>query len=1127
LRHSFGRYPHRNDLLQRTSTPEETHYLTTEKQPVWAQLGATKSTAPSKRLRVLVLHGHKQNATSFKKSTKKILRPLASLVELVFVDSPHFYQPPEATGSDMADHFQKSAHNKTFWHMSDDPSTMHYTGLEDSIRYIDEKCRDEGPFQGIIGFSQGGCLAALLALLQDRHSPRVLHCEFQFVVMISAFLCRDVRPEFCMLEGGGQEGIALPSFHSWGLADALMHPARSEALAGRFRGSVAVTHPGGHFSGLSQWPVQALVQWLHDIRMLRPHSWTSSPSSVDTVEPELASVSPKESFREKIECTFSLNKERLCSTKNKDALILRPYGLKNIELFSCPFWQRLHALNPLYESKGVTSAAVDAFVDEAWRAESVEGEEEDGDPLLPYNDLLLLAYCLFPYASKACATESKRDMKLRLETDGEVFYWMWTGVVKRAWCASGQDSTLLCSALCDLQQYSHSFEPFLRVDLLLSTGCSLRHNEHDSDSFTEVVVLADEFGLMMHRCIAAVMSDQLLKDEDALNRLKAKESAVEKTENGGLSTYDTNVTKMLNLATERILGEKDKISNVARSIPNTRGALQKRTRLRSDIDAHFYTLRYGSPVSETTTFDEAKTIYSRIKTKEAVAQLKEFLNRNAGTSKDSLHLLKAKEVAVWKANTYQARQHMTEEDFQLRLQEPLSYAVTHPEPEPVVISTEEEMAPLYSFLETPKQQEAKDRPEAAAAPVLGANGDLVFNKGALCMDGRLDLCKQVIGPRGIDSLIKSLALDHDATVGQHRVQHLLLGNNICGDGLGQGVADLINRKQSGLKTWYIAGNRLTALGISPVCKALVGDTQVEQLWLKRNPLGPGGCYALSTMLRSNAHLVVLDLTNTAIMHEGAVVILSSLGYRNNSQPEVPNEVNNTLRHLYLDSNGLQIETAKAIADYLSTGQNRLITLSVACNRFGNEGTKHIAAAMQKDSSVQRLVLASVGMGEEGAGHLARMLGGNSSLLHLDLGLMKSTAALSELPNRVGSGGAIALASSLRGNNTTLRSLSLLYNNIHQVGLEALKDMLSSTGTTDPPPAAVAAKEKYNTTLTKLVFDQIGVPFNEFTKEEIKLCLRRNYLLLSEHDKDIVEEAVAPSHLREIVSVYRVNGNYSH
>lgn len=1160
--YSFGRYPHRNNLLQRTSTAYEVQYLTSEKQPDWSKVDVLTSTPatslPSKKLRILVLHGHKQNAASFKKATKKVLHPLASLAELVFVNGPHPYHPPAAT-SEVMDVMEESQYSnkRTFWHMSEDPANMHYSGLEESIRYIDEKCRVDGPFQGVIGFSQGGCLAAILTRLQSRQSYRVQHCQFQFVAMISAFPCRDIRPEFSMISTSSnsavEESIGVSSFHSWGLADTLMDPDRSAALMNHFQNPVVYTHSGGHFSGMSGWPIQELMQWLHDIGMLKPHVYHSSASATDVRmeeeeeeddkddTPSATTVGTKDSLHDMIECTFSLNKERLRSTKCKDVQLLRPYGLHNGNLYSHPFWKQLKVSAPLYDTKGITQADVLDFVGDVWvnTSEGVNGQQGSSNndkyaSLQPYyNDLLLLAYCLYPYPSKAPCNESQRIKKIRLETDGEVFYWLWVEIVKKAWFVRGKDSSVVCTALRDLLRYTQSFEAYLRVDLLVCTGCSLRQEEHLEGGIVMMAVETlkepaktdtNEFNMVMHRTIVAVMTDQLVKDEDALNRLNEKETSWEKTQSKGQLLYDANITQMLNLVTSTEVGggKRDAIiSNVANSVPRTKGALQKRTRLRSAIEEQYYTLRYNT-VSDTETFDAAKKIYCRIQTKNAVAKLKAYLNSKTVPSQDQLSLLKAREAAKWKASTYRS---CSEEEYQLRLLEPLSYAVLHPEPEPVIIATEDEMAPLYLFLETSKKDKLKSpplqplNPQSQEAPLRGANGDLVFNRGALCMDGRLDLCKQVIGPRGIDSLIKSLALDHDAKHGQQRVQHLLLGNNICGDGLGKGVADLISRKQSGLKTWYIAGNRLTAAGITPVCEALSEDEQVEQLWLKRNPLGPVGGFSLASMLRTNTHLMVLDLTNTALFHEGAVAVFSSLGYQDAaSLPNRSNNANTTLRHLYMDANGLQIETAHVVAGYLRSkhGQSHLITLSVACNRFGNEGTQVIAAAMEQDISVQRLVLASIGMGVSGAEALATMLRVNKSLIHLDLGLMKSTAALNELPNRVGNIGAIALAKSLLV-NYTLRSLSVLYNNIEQVGLEALKEMLTGTTTTT----------RSNNTLTKLVFDQINVSFNEFTKEAIAYCLRRNYLLLSEQDKEVVEEAVNPSHLRDIVSVYRVNGNYAH
>lgn len=41
-----------------------------------------------------------------------------------------------------------------------------YQGMEESLRYLERYMLDHGPFDGLLGFSQGSTLAALIVLLQ-------------------------------------------------------------------------------------------------------------------------------------------------------------------------------------------------------------------------------------------------------------------------------------------------------------------------------------------------------------------------------------------------------------------------------------------------------------------------------------------------------------------------------------------------------------------------------------------------------------------------------------------------------------------------------------------------------------------------------------------------------------------------------------------------------------------------------------------------------------------------------------------------------------------------------------------------------------------------------------------------
>ena len=77
--------------------------------------------------------------------------------------------------------------------------------------------------------------------------------------------------------------------------------------------------------------------------------------------------------------------------------------------------------------------------------------------------------------------------------------------------------------------------------------------------------------------------------------------------------------------------------------------------------------------------------------------------------------------------------------------EVFSDAILNPVPEPVDVSSRNQMQPLYDWLKL----------SSMATMKLNEN-DLKFLKGTVTLDGRLDLCKQVIGPHGVEPLLESM-----------------------------------------------------------------------------------------------------------------------------------------------------------------------------------------------------------------------------------------------------------------------------------------------------------------------------------------------------------------------------------
>jgi Ran GTPase-activating protein (RanGAP) involved in mRNA processing and transport len=428
---------------------------------------------------------------------------------------------------------------------------------------------------------------------------------------------------------------------------------------------------------------------------------------------------------------------------------------------------------------------------------------------------------------------------------------------------------------------------------------------------------------------------------------------------------------------------------------------------------------------------------------------------------------------------------MSEQEFDRMRCTPLSDAIVNPLPEPVEIAPEAELAPLYGFL----NEGLPLRPNAL--------GDMTFDRGTLTTDHRLDLCKQVIGPRGVTGLFDALAKDRQS---QRHVQHILLGNNICGEELPAKVAEYIRAGNSQLTTWYIAGNRFTGASIAPLCEVLESDCQVRQLWLKRNPLKTDGALQITRVLRANTYLQVLDVSFCGLLDAGETLIVEALG------------TNTALRNIYLDANGLTEVTAGPLAKLLQAPHVKLDTLSIGLNRLYDEGAEILAGAVASNVSLSKVCVASCGIGASGMKAIAQGLVSNRSLVELDVGFLKATAATGELPNRAEDSGCIALADALR-QNATLRSLKLSHNGIGVQGRQALRDTLCD--------------ERSNLSLVSLEYEQLGMPReSQLLREEIAGALLRNWAGLEDSEQSKVKAVLRSPYLAEIASVYRLGNVYS-
>jgi predicted esterase len=161
---------------------------------------------------------------------------LSEHVELLFPNAPNEASEASVAGLEQAMKMPRGAPpHLQWWSASDDGRA--YQGWDNSLRVLREAL-ERHPGAGVLGFSQGGAVAATVAAL----SSQGLLPPVSFAVMVAGFTPRSA--ELAPLFAGAP--IEVPSLHVWGTADpfAKHGPALSEKFSAASR--QIATWPGGH-----------------------------------------------------------------------------------------------------------------------------------------------------------------------------------------------------------------------------------------------------------------------------------------------------------------------------------------------------------------------------------------------------------------------------------------------------------------------------------------------------------------------------------------------------------------------------------------------------------------------------------------------------------------------------------------------------------------------------------------------------------------------------------------------------------------------------------------------------------------------------------------------------------------
>ncbi|KAF2467198.1 dihydrofolate reductase [Lindgomyces ingoldianus] len=270
---------------------------------------------PSTPIKVLMLHGFTQSGPLFHAKTRALEKNLQKAfpagitlhyptapIRLAPTDVP-FAAASSANGGSAGDAEETDAW--AWWRRKGEKEPYTYEGIERGLEHIASILKSEGPFDGVVGFSQGGACAAMVASLLEPgrrqgfeavypkggmrypesfeadtgYVEEAIHPPLKFAVSYSGFAARGMD----LYKGFYEPKIKTPMLHFLGSLDAIVEEARSLALANACESSDGrvVYHPGGHFLPSSQ---KAYVSVLIGFMKEALHSFEGDGKKEESVE---------------------------------------------------------------------------------------------------------------------------------------------------------------------------------------------------------------------------------------------------------------------------------------------------------------------------------------------------------------------------------------------------------------------------------------------------------------------------------------------------------------------------------------------------------------------------------------------------------------------------------------------------------------------------------------------------------------------------------------------------------------------------------------------------------------------------------------------------------------------------
>nr|AAM63786.1 unknown [Arabidopsis thaliana] len=186
----------------------------------------------ARKPRFLCLHGFRTSGEIMKIQLHKWPKSVIDRLDLVFLDAPFPCQgKSDVEGIFDPPYYEWFQFNKEF---------TEYTNFEKCLEYLEDRMIKLGPFDGLIGFSQGAILSGGLPGLQAKGIEFQKVPKIKFVIIIGGAKLKSAK----LAENAYSSSLETLSLHFLGETD-FLKPYGTQLIES-YKNPVVVHHPKGH-----------------------------------------------------------------------------------------------------------------------------------------------------------------------------------------------------------------------------------------------------------------------------------------------------------------------------------------------------------------------------------------------------------------------------------------------------------------------------------------------------------------------------------------------------------------------------------------------------------------------------------------------------------------------------------------------------------------------------------------------------------------------------------------------------------------------------------------------------------------------------------------------------------------